>query len=51
MSVFQSLALCGIFMVVGACVILAFAMASSRRELRRSNLLLKDLLTTMRDRL
>ncbi|GAA4033308.1 hypothetical protein GCM10022281_11370 [Sphingomonas rosea] len=51
MSLFQSLALSGIFLVVGGSAVLALEMMHSRRELRRSNLLLKDLLTTMRERL
>lgn len=51
MSTFQTLALLGIFLVVLGSLALAWEMEKSTRELRKVNGLLKDLLTTMRDRL
>ncbi|WP_156956959.1 hypothetical protein [Sphingomonas astaxanthinifaciens] len=51
MSLFQSAALVGIFLVAFSSLAVAYQGETSRRELERCNALLKDLLATMRERL
>jgi hypothetical protein len=50
-TTFQSLALVGIFLVVVGSLVVAWEVQKSGRELSKANALLRDLLTTMRDRL
>lgn len=51
MTTYQFLALLGIFLIVLSSLAMAWEVGKSRGQLRKTNALLKDLLTTMRDRL
>jgi hypothetical protein len=50
-TTYQSLALIGIFLIMTSSLVAAWEVEKLRREVRQANGLMKDLLTTMRDRL